>query len=535
MRKVLLSAVIAGLTVLCTILLAPVQAGAQDIYVRSITVDPQSGQAGDTVSLQAVIGNNGPGAAYAIQVQWYLSPDAGITQDDMSLTGVETLSSYLYQGQETTIQKNITLPPFSDPLPPSYLGLILDPYQFITDNVRSNNSGAAAFTYTGTPPHSFFDPAGDNDLDIINVRAQVINADLEVAITFSEPLTGSASGLVAIDLDQSPLTGLAGISLPGVEAVADILYHPAQPYLSLRTAAGVTNLNDRLSANGNTLICRIPMSLLNNDASLDLFCAFDSSMGATTDFDRAPDVGSFVVDTATIVTRRPGDTAIHVDLDDPVTGTTEPAFPNIRRLQADVVGDQLQIVLTYNHEVDNLGAYPEKNGIFLWIGLDADRQLCTGFTNTEEHPPSLGLDYELRLMIDPLAGITGELLKDANADGEAEVVPMGLPLNDLFMRLSGDRIICRIPLGYLGFTDGSTLLSAYNLNTRDIFGSVMDRVPDVASWDLKTNAAHANQACVYTPIHLADPADDSIGAFGYDNDELIGIDVCNGSDALLSP
>ena len=174
----------------------------------------------------------------------------------------------------------------------------------------------------------------------------------------------------------------------------------------------------------------------------------------TTTFDRAPDTGAFATDTDTVVVRHPGDTSIDVDIADPVAGESEPDFPNVKRLQAKVIGDQLHVILTYNHQVENQGAYPGSDGLFVWIDLDSDYSLCTGFTSTEERPPAFGIDYELRLQVDPLAGTVAELLKD-DGNGEAEVIPMGLPLNDLFMGLSGDQIICRVPLGCLGFGDGS--------------------------------------------------------------------------------
>jgi len=506
---------------------------AQDLYVAWVTATPSTGQAGNGVTLQARIGNNGPGMALVIQARWFLSTDSLITLEDMALGDIETLPDYLYAGQEITITKEVTLPPFQDAEPPSYPGLILDPYKFLSDPDSSNNTGTAAFTYTGGPlPHSFFDPPGDNFLDVTHVSAQVMSGNLEVAITFREPPPGTAGGFMTIDLDQDPTTGLDGLSLPGAEAVASFLYHEYQSSLSLRTASGTTMLYT-LSLDGNRLSYSIPLSLLENDTSMDIFWAVDSAVGVTTDFDRAPDVGAFATDTNQVVVRRPGDTSINVDISDPVAGPGEPDFPNVKRLQAKVIGDQLQIILTYNHQVENIGAYPGSDGLFVWIDLDADYKLCTGFTNTEEQPPAFGVDYQLRLQIDPLAGTVAELLRDEDGDCEAEVILMGLPLNDLFMRLSGDRIICRVPLSYLGYGDGSGALAVTNLNTRDILTGTIDRVPDNGAWDLKADAAIPGQTCQSTPLHFDDQANDSIGAFGLDNDELVSLEVCAGDKAFL--
>ncbi len=508
-------------------------AGAQDLYVSSVTVTPAVGQAGDTATIRATIGNNGPGMALVIQLRWFLSADNLITMEDMALGDVETLYDILYEGQEITIDKEVVLPPFQDGDAPSYLGLMLDPYEFLSDGDRSNNTGATAFTYTGGPlSHSFFDPSGDNYLDVTHISAEISGNDLHVKITFREPPPGTAGGFMAIDLDQNPVTGLDGLSLPGAEAVAGLLYTQALSTLTLHTASGIHDLYT-LNTDGNCLSYSIPLSLLNNDTDMDLFWAVDSSIGATSDFDRAPDVGGFATDTDMVIVRRPGDTSIQVDLSDPVTGDNEPDFPNVKRLQAEVVGDQLEIVLTYNHQVENLGAFPGDDGLFVWIHMDTDHKLSTGFKHTGQQPPSFGIDYELRLQIDPLAGTVAELLRDNDGDGEAEAITMGLPFNDLFMRLSGDRIICRVPLGYLGFNDGGGVLAVSNLNTRDILTGTIDNVPDSGAWDLKTDRFLPGQKCSIAPLHLADPSDDSIGAFGYDNDELVGLDICSGDDAFL--
>ncbi|UCF95121.1 MAG: hypothetical protein JSW39_13540, partial [Desulfobacterales bacterium] len=45
-------------------------AHAQDISVSAVTAAPTSGQAGDTVDLQAIVRNNGPGMALAVQLRW---------------------------------------------------------------------------------------------------------------------------------------------------------------------------------------------------------------------------------------------------------------------------------------------------------------------------------------------------------------------------------------------------------------------------------------------------------------------------------
>jgi hypothetical protein len=525
--RVLLPVIAVGVVVFAT------AASAQDLYVSWVTVNPNSGAAGDSVTVQARIGNNGPSWAIGIELQWYLSEDSTLTAADFALGGYEALFDYLNPGQELTLTRNFTMPPFNDPAAPSYIGLVLDPFEFLSDPSRANNSGVAAFTYTGIPPNSFFDPAGDNPIiDIVHVKAVAADGNLNLTVTFREPPTSIFSGLMAIDLDQDPATGAVDLTIPGAEAVADILYQQYAPMLTLKTAAGQYSL-DTLALSGNTLTCSIPLSLLGNDTAMDIFWAFDHTAGASADFDRAPDVGAFATDTNQVVVRRPGDATIQVDIQDPVAGGSEPEFPNVSRLQAEVIGDQLQIILTYTHSVEDLQGYPSFDGLFAYVSVDADRRLCTGFRNTELRPPAFGIDHELRLQIDALAGVVPELLRDADGDGGPEVKPMGLPVNDMFMRLSGNRIILRIPLGYLGFSDGGGAIAVTNFNSRQLPSNVSDRVPDTGAWDLKTDQLLPGQGCSSIPVHVDDPNDDSVGGYGLDNDELTALDACLGNDALL--
>ena len=197
------------------------------------------------------------------------------------------------------------------------------------------------------------------------------------------------------------------------------------------------------------------------------------------------------------------------------------------------MGDQLHLSLTYSHSVDVMHLPSGNDGLFVWVDLDSDRRLATGFANTGQTPPAMGVDHQLRLQIDALAGIVPELLKDANGDGEPENSPMGLPFNDMFMRLSGNRIFLRIPLSYLGYGDGSGALAVSSLNTREILTGVVDRLPDSGAWDLKNNAPLAKQVCTAASREIDDPADDSVGAFGMDNDELVHASICLGNQAIL--
>jgi hypothetical protein len=108
---------------------------------------------------------------------------------------------------------------------------------------------------------------------------------------------------------------------------------------------------------------------------------------------------------------------------------------------------------------------------------------------------------------------------------------MGLPVNDMFMWFSGSQILLSIPLA--DYRDESGALAVNSLNTRDIYIGVIDNLPDRGAWDLKNDALLPGQTCLSTSREVDDPVDDSLGVFGYDNDELVHASICLGAQALL--
>lgn len=358
------------------------------------------------------------------------------------------------------------------------------------------------------------------------------NGNLSISLSCtSQP--DVVNGLLVMDLDQNPAASFTGSGIPGAEAFVSLLFHEmGGSSITLFTGSGTTTLST-IQRMGNTVEIQLPLALLGGDTTMDLFVAVDGTLGASADFDRAPDVGAYAVDTNTVVARRSGDAGISVTLTDPVSGEDEPLFPDLESMNARVIGDQLEIVLNFDHQVEGLGQIPGSDGLFVWIDMDTDRSLSTGFRNTGENQPSFGVDYALRLQIDPLAGVFYEFFREKNGTGEEEVKPVGLPFNDIFVRLSGDRIICRLPLGYVGSGDGGAAIKVSALNTREILNGTFDHIPASGAWDLKKNAALSEQSSRLSAVHLFDPGDDSVGAFGYDNDELLGVQACLGYNALL--
>ena len=403
------------------------QTFAEDLAVEWITVTPSEGEAGDPVSLQARI-TNLSGTAYFIQYGWYLSMDIEITTDDMAVGEIITLYDSLYAGESITFSDSITLPAFSDPDAPSYFGLIIDPLNVSFDSNPNNNTGSASFTFTGDPPHSFADTVGDNYLDVTFISAAVSGDNLNIGITFASPPSSMANLIMGMDLDQNPLTTGSNTTLPGTEAMLSLAFEKltSESVITLQTDTGTYDLPDAVLT-GNTLSYSVPISLVGSDPAMDLFWAVDHAAGPTSDFDRAPDEGVFAVDLEAVVIRRPGDPTIQVSVTDPTAPQGEDEFPDIRQMDVQVAGDQLHLTLTFEHGVDVMDMPATSEGLFLWVDMDSDGKLSTGFANTGQTPPFLGIDNQLRLQIDDLAGIVPELLRDTDGDGEPETSPMGLP------------------------------------------------------------------------------------------------------------
>jgi hypothetical protein len=192
-------------------------ASAEDLAVEWVTATPFLGQAGDTVNLEGRLANYGPGDNYAVQYRWYLSSDANITTGDMALGSEVVLLYPLYAGSGTIVTQTMTLHPFSDPVAPSHLGLIVDPNEFASDSNRSNNTGSAAFTFSGHPLDGFYDTVCDNYLDAVHLTAAMSAGNLVVAIAFSQPPLSTVSALTGIDLDtdRNPNTGWVTPNLAG--------------------------------------------------------------------------------------------------------------------------------------------------------------------------------------------------------------------------------------------------------------------------------------------------------------------------------
>ena len=78
----------------------------------------------------------------------------------------------------------------------SHSGIIVDPYKAQWDDHLADNSASTAFIFTGPLTHGFFDPAGENYIDITHVNAQADGTYLAVTVTFSAPINTQRHGSI---------------------------------------------------------------------------------------------------------------------------------------------------------------------------------------------------------------------------------------------------------------------------------------------------------------------------------------------------
>ena len=179
-------------------------------------------------------------------------------------------------------------------------------------------------------------------------------------------------------------------------------------------------------------------------------------------------------------------------------------------------------------------------GVYVWVSVDSDKSVCTGFKNDGLSPPTFGFDYELRILVSPDVSSTrilANLWTDEYGEGEAWNRGMGLPHSDMLVRVSGNQIMCRIPMRYLRSFEpgGSIVVRSADYGYLSVpTGGHDDRLPDTGAWDLGTGVLVPKQSCLQgaAPVHASDPEDDTRGV-GRNNDELVGLNACLGREALL--
>jgi len=383
------------------------------------------------------------------------------------------------------------------------------------------------------------DPVGDFDYpDITGLAAEARDGYLYVEIAFAESLDGEdCAGAVFIDTDRDTKTGYNdgnGADYVYAFNVMSIIY--SDPIVSV-TLNDDTVSENTLFISGNQIQIAIPLSMLgNDDGDLDLFVASHTDLVKALFFDRAPDYG--VLNT--------GSGKVSIPLK---AGDFEGSFQDrsgdsegsdITEIDTWVHDGVFDILLTYRNNVDSGGSFygEDLNG---WVFIDTDQNIATGFTNTEQAPPSFGIDYRLDYTIGPMLG-TDASLKTKNEDSELTKmgytqtggIPLGVPYNDAMFAVADNQVFFRIPLEMLGSDDGKMSLVADSFTVDEALSGKMDQVPDFGEGALDTGTGKLNPLLTYTenPAAARDPTGDSTG-FGYDGDDLTSVEIGYSGNIML--
>jgi hypothetical protein len=382
---------------------------------------------------------------------------------------------------------------------------------------------------TGTSCAAISDTIGDFDSpDISSLDVSSDGNNLYITITCTGDVTDySFYGAVFVDTDQNVLTGYA-------DNGADYVYQFGYMSIIYSDPMVTTTLNDNtlyidsLYAQGNQIFITLPLSALgNDDGNMNVVVTLHDQMVKALDFDRAPDQGVFNTATDRVETSGPN-----------LTGGTvtdkigDSSSADVREMSASVTNGVLNIEVTYNQNIEP-GGYSYGEDITGWISIDADQKLATGFTNTEQAPPTFGVDYRIEYAVGALTGTdanikmikTGsEMAKLGYSDTRS--TPIGVPYNDATFKVSGNKVFLGIPLSMLGNDDGNMYITADSFSLQGSLGGEMDSVPDYGQGALNTADGSIKPLLAYGADKktLTDAAGDSTG-FGYDGDDIVSADI----------
>jgi hypothetical protein len=381
----------------------------------------------------------------------------------------------------------------------------------------------------GTSYAAISDTIGDFDSqDISSLDVSTDGNNLYITITCTEDVADySFYGAVFIDTDKNVLTGYA-------DNGADYVYQFSYMSIIYSEPMVTTTLNDNtlysdsIYAQGNQIFITLPLSALgNDDGNMNVVVALHDQMVKALDFDRAPDQGVFNTATGSVETS--GLDLAGGTVTDKIGDTSS---ADIREMSASVTNDVLNVEVIYNQNIEPSG-YSYGEDITGWISIDADQKLATGFTNTEQAPPTFGVDYRIEYAVGALTGTdanikmikTGsEMAKLGYSDTRS--TPIGVPYNDATFKVSGNKVFLGIPLSMLGNDDGNMYITADSFSLQGSLGGEMDSVPDYGQGALNTADGSIKPLLAYGADKktLTDAAGDSTG-FGYDGDDIVSADI----------
>ena len=392
---------------------------------------------------------------------------------------------------------------------------------------------SAATATTTDPIGDFYSP------DIAELTATVSEGDLIVVITCTDSLIDEhIAGAIFIDADQNYTTGYlddTGSDYVYVYDVIDIVY--MDPIKSVTLNDDAIDLNT-LHVAGNQIRITIPLKMLgNDDGDMDIFVATYSRFFKALNFDRAPDFGVLNTLNGSVRIPHPGNSLAGGTIADLAGDSTS---PDMTGLDVDVENGIVNIVVTYNQNVepDDLSYGEDLTG---WIFVDADQNLATGFTNTEQAPPTFGIDYRIEYVLGRSIGTDASITKidyesDLTESGftQTKGVLLGVPYNDATFKVVANQVFLRIPLGLLGYDDGNMDIVIDSFTIQGLLSGDIDSVPDFGYGALDTSDGSIKPllSCTDPKVTIMDPAGDSFG-FGLDGDDLTGVDVCSAGDVLL--
>ncbi len=213
---------------------------------------------------------------------------------------------------------------------------------------------------------------------------------------------------------------------------------------------------------------------------------------------------------------------------------------DITRFDTDIENGILNIIITYDQSIEpgDLSYFSDLTG---QIYVDADQNLATGFTNTEQAPPTFGTDYRIEYTIGGLLGLDASITKINYGSNLTELgytqttgESLGVPDNDATFKVIGDQVFLGIPLGLLGYDDGNMDIVMGSYSLYGLLGSESDSVPDFGYGALDTSNGCIKPLlnCTDPKVTITDPVGDSLG-FGLDGDDITAVDACIAGDTLL--
>ncbi|MHC1576902.1 MAG: hypothetical protein ACXQTE_06060 [Methanosarcinaceae archaeon] len=390
--------------------------------------------------------------------------------------------------------------------------------------------GCASATTITDPTGDFYFP------DIKELSVDIENGDLEIIITCTDSLIGEdISGAVFIDTDQDHTTAYArgtGADYVYQYSVISIIY--SDPIRSVTLNDDMIDENT-LYIENDRMIITIPLSMLgNDDGNMDVFVTTHTQLVKALDFDRAPDFGVLNTVDGSVQEQFPTDIG-GVTLTDPAG---DAGIADMRLLDAKVENGRLEIEITYSNNVEPeyLSYGDDNNG---WIYLDTDQKLATGFTNTEQAPPTFGVDHMIEYTIGNVLG-TDASIRTIDTDSDLTLtgytqttgISIGVPYNDASFRVNGNKVYLDIPLGLLGYDEGNMDIVVDSFTVGGLMNSEIDRIPEQGALDTGIGSIKNLHSCVYQKVIMSDPAGDSLG-FGVDGDDITSFDACYSGSTLL--